>query len=170
METPTTMTDETLLLDLLNSTPVVDGVPQDLLGDAGAWLRERGGAGTDAEQTAILSVRAKLQAVVRGDQPPAALLPELDGVSYRPVAADHSLRWELSAPPARLLAARCVVAWDELHRRDPGRLRPCANDECALFLLDRSKANTARWCSMAVCGNRMKARRHYQRTRDHEPS
>ena len=47
----------------------------------------------------------------------------------------------------------------------PGRLRPCANDECRLFLIDRSKAGTARWCSMAVCGNRMKARRHYERAR-----
>jgi predicted RNA-binding Zn ribbon-like protein len=44
-------------------------------------------------------------------------------------------------------------------------LRPCANIECQLFLIDRSKPNTARWCSMAVCGNRMKARRHYQRGR-----
>jgi predicted RNA-binding Zn ribbon-like protein len=164
MEILATPADETLLLDLLNSTPIVDGVPQDLLRDAGAWLRERGGAGTDAEQTAILSVRATLQAVVRGDEPPATLLPELDGVSCQPVAEDGALRWKLAAPPARLLAARCVIAWDELHRRQPGRLRPCANAECALFLLDRSRANTARWCSMAVCGNRMKARRHYERT------
>jgi predicted RNA-binding Zn ribbon-like protein len=34
-----------------------------------------------------------------------------------------------------------------------------------LFLIDHSKASSARWCSMAACGNRMKARRHYQRTR-----
>jgi predicted RNA-binding Zn ribbon-like protein len=33
-------------------------------------------------------------------------------------------------------------------------------------LIDHSKATSARWCSMAVCGNRMKARRHYQRTRN----
>jgi len=26
----------------------------------------------------------------------------------------------------------------------------------------------ARWCSMAVCGNRMKARRYYQRQRQAE--
>jgi len=45
-------------------------------------------------------------------------------------------------------------------------LRPCANDECRLFLIDHSKANAARWCSMAVCGNRLKARRHYQRVRN----
>ncbi|WP_412973700.1 CGNR zinc finger domain-containing protein [Mycolicibacterium setense] len=34
-----------------------------------------------------------------------------------------------------------------------------------MFLIDRSKRNTARWCSMATCGNRMKARRHHQRAR-----
>jgi predicted RNA-binding Zn ribbon-like protein len=59
-----------------------------------------------------------------------------------------------------------VLAWDVLARHSPGRLRPCANPECRLFLIDHSKANAARWCSMAVCGNRMKARRHYQRTRN----
>jgi hypothetical protein len=37
--------------------------------------------------------------------------------------------------------------------------------ECRLFLLDRSRANKARWCSMATRGNRLKARRHYERTR-----
>ncbi|GGJ34413.1 hypothetical protein GCM10010121_052110 [Streptomyces brasiliensis] len=47
----------------------------------------------------------------------------------------------------------------------PGRLRACANPECRRFLLDRSRTNKGRWCSMAVCGNRMKARRHYERTR-----
>jgi predicted RNA-binding Zn ribbon-like protein len=68
--------------------------------------------------------------------------------------------------PERELAVRAVLAWDALARHSPGRLRPCANDECRLFLVDRSKANGARWCSMAVCGNRMKARRHYQRARN----
>lgn len=47
----------------------------------------------------------------------------------------------------------------------PGRLRPCASEKCSLFLLDRSRANRARWWSMAVCGNREKARRHYERNR-----
>ncbi|HUB22315.1 MAG TPA: CGNR zinc finger domain-containing protein [Streptosporangiaceae bacterium] len=30
----------------------------------------------------------------------------------------------------------------------------------------RAGQAAARWCSMAVCGNRMKARRHYQRGRE----
>ena len=62
-------------------------------------------------------------------------------------------------------AVRAVLAWDALRVSSPGRLRPCANTECRLFLIDRSKPNTARWCSMAICGNRMKARRHYRRAR-----
>jgi predicted RNA-binding Zn ribbon-like protein len=61
-------------------------------------------------------------------------------------------------------AARVVLTWGELQKDMPGRLRPCANDECRLFLLDHSRAGTARWCSMSGCGNRMKARRHYKRT------
>ena len=62
---------------------------------------------------------------------------------------------------------RAVLTWDVLAKTSPGRLRPCANDECRLFLIDHSKAGTARWCSMAACGNRMKARRHYERVRHH---
>ena len=32
-----------------------------------------------------------------------------------------------------------------------------------MFLLDESRSGTARWCSMATCGNRLKARRHNAR-------
>ncbi|MGV0807475.1 CGNR zinc finger domain-containing protein [Mycolicibacterium setense] len=42
------------------------------------------------------------------------------------------------------------------------------NPDYRLFLIDRSKPNTARWCSMATCGNRMKARRHHQQRPDCE--
>jgi hypothetical protein len=54
---------------------------------------------------------------------------------------------------------RAVLAWDALAGHSPGRRRPCANHEGRLFLIHRSKANAARWCSMAACGNRRKARR-----------
>jgi predicted RNA-binding Zn ribbon-like protein len=86
-------------------------------------------------------------------------------MTYVPSIAGGRISWTLSGPADRMLAIRAVLAWDGLARHSPGRLRPCANDECRLFLIDRSKANTARWCSMAVCGNRIKARRHYQRSR-----
>jgi predicted RNA-binding Zn ribbon-like protein len=163
-----TATDEGFLLALLNSTPVIDGAPADDLADparAGAGLAAAGGLGSDEEMRHVLRVRQALQAVVRGRQPPAVLAPELDGVTSVPAIDGGQISWTLSVPPDRELAVRAVLAWDTLARQSPGRLRPCANDECRLFLIDRSKANAARWCSMAVCGNRMKARRHYQRSR-----
>lgn len=45
------------------------------------------------------------------------------------------------------------------------RMRVCANDECQWLFLDRSKNRSRRWCEMASCGNKMKARRHYERTK-----
>jgi predicted RNA-binding Zn ribbon-like protein len=163
-----TGSDDGLLLALLNSTPVVDGVPTDRLADsaaARAWLASIGGLGSDAELRRVLEVRQALQAVVRGQQPAGVLAPALRDVARVPAMADGRITWTLSVPPERELAVRAVLAWDALARYNPGRLRPCANDECRLFLIDHSKANAARWCSMAICGNRMKARRHYQRSR-----
>jgi len=167
-----TATDEGFLLALLNSTPVIDGVPSDDLADpvrARAWLAGAGGLGAEAELRHVLQVRQELQAVLRGQQPPDVLAPALRGVVSVPAIEDGRLTWTLDVPPDRELAVRAILAWDALARHSPGRLRPCANDECRLFLIDHSKANAARWCSMAVCGNRMKARRHYQRARSTQP-
>lgn len=152
---------------MLNSTPVVEGVPIDALADfdaARAWLVEAGGLGTEAELAHVRRARSALQGIVRGELPVSTLDPLLRGVTYVPQVGD-GLTWTLRVKPDRELAVRAILAWDAIARESPGRLRACANDECRLFLIDRSTANRARWCSMAVCGNRMKARRHYQRTR-----
>jgi len=48
------------------------------------------------------------------------------------------------------------------------RVRQCADDEgngCGFFFVDISRNRSRRWCSMESCGNRAKARRHYQRER-----
>ncbi|MEU3003893.1 CGNR zinc finger domain-containing protein [Streptomyces sp. NPDC007020] len=156
------------LLDLLNSRPLINGEEQDALGDPAEsrrWARERGGDGSLAELTLLREARDALQDVVRGNSSPASLGPLLEGVHQIPEVTSNGLRWEVSSPPHARLAVEAVLAWAAAEERMPGRLRPCANAECRLFLLDRSRANRARWCSMAVCGNREKARRHYERTR-----
>jgi predicted RNA-binding Zn ribbon-like protein len=43
------------------------------------------------------------------------------------------------------------------------RLRICAADECAVRFYDRSPGGRRRWCSMALCGNRAKARAYRAR-------
>lgn len=160
--------DETLLLDLLNTTPVVDGAQRDDLADAAAgrrWLDAHDQPGTDDEWRAVVDARAALQDVIRGDGDAASLAPFVDGVRCHASLAGEGVTWALDLPAGRSTAALAVLTWDALRVSAPGRLRPCANPECRLFLIDHSKPNSARWCSMAVCGNRMKARRHYQRTR-----
>ena len=42
-------------------------------------------------------------------------------------------------------------------------IRKCANPCCALYFRDRSRSRRRRWCSMAVCGNRMKVAAHTRR-------
>jgi predicted RNA-binding Zn ribbon-like protein len=69
----------------------------------------------------------------------------------------------LSAPV--LLAPVLWSAADLLTRLDHVRVRRCANDECLWLFIDQSKGGTRRWCDMSSCGNRAKARRHYQRVR-----
>ncbi|MEB3070239.1 CGNR zinc finger domain-containing protein [[Mycobacterium] vasticus] len=161
--------DEALLLDLLNSTPVIDGVASDELGDpvtAQAWLNSHGaGQANEQRLQELIDVRNALQDVVRGGRSPQALQPFLDGVGLSPTFSDDGLTWTLTTHGTSPAAARAILAWDALRITNPGRLRPCANPECQLFLIDRSKPNTARWCSMSICGNRMKARRHYQRNK-----
>lgn len=160
--------DEVLLLDLLNSTPVIDGVPHDELDDpatARAWLGSHGIVLTNGQLQELIDIRAALQSVVRGDETPQVLQPFLQGIGMSPTLTDDGLAWTLITHETSQAAARAILAWDALRISSPGRLRPCANSECHLFLIDRSKPNTARWCSMAICGNRMKARRHYQRSK-----
>ena len=36
------------------------------------------------------------------------------------------------------------------------RVKKCECDDCTLLFHDRTKAGRRRWCSMAICGNRMK--------------
>ena len=45
------------------------------------------------------------------------------------------------------------------------RVGQCADDRCGWLFLDTSRNRSRRWCSMEDCGNRAKARRHYERKR-----
>jgi predicted RNA-binding Zn ribbon-like protein len=160
----TTSDDQALLLDVLNSTPVIDGVPTDALATwtaAREWMARRAIPVSTTQWRVLVEVRDLLQSVVRGEAPAAELGRVLSEVRYRADVDEAGIAWHVEAPRNYEVAARCILAWDGLQRAD--RLRPCANSECRMFLIDRSKPNTARWCSMAVCGNRMKARRFQQR-------
>ncbi|GAA0364760.1 MULTISPECIES: CGNR zinc finger domain-containing protein [Micromonospora] len=162
------MIDEEALLEALNSTPVVGGRPQDRWADEGAlrqWAREHGGADDAQAIEWLRTARDVLQVATRGPAPEGDLRRILADIQQVPEVDGSTLRWRLCGPPERMLAVELVLTWYDVQARHPGRLRPCGNDECRLFHLDRSRANTARWCSMKTCGNRLKARRHQERAR-----
>lgn len=63
-----------------------------------------------------------------------------------------SVLWPVARSAAELLASA-----------DRARVRECAGESCSWLFLDRSPLGNRRWCDMASCGNRAKARRHYRR-------
>jgi predicted RNA-binding Zn ribbon-like protein len=50
-----------------------------------------------------------------------------------------------------------------LTSRDVNQVHECGSPTCRWLFLDTSKNHTRRWCDMAICGNRMKARRFHAR-------
>jgi predicted RNA-binding Zn ribbon-like protein len=90
-------------------------------------------------------------------------------------------RYTLVAAQGRVGSARMSIAPDAaaLRRSDiclalielfagakAARIKRCGNATCDRFFLDESKSGTRTWCSMKTCGNRMKAARYYERTKN----
>ena len=65
----------------------------------------------------------------------------------------------------QVLFAVLKSAADLLGSNRLGRVRECASGDCSWLFVDESRNRSRRWCDMSACGNRMKARRHYQRAR-----
>ena len=136
-----------------------------------AWLAERGlvPAGrrlTDRDVADARALREALRDVL------AANAGHTDGPNARRrldrITARYPLRMRMNggarldddegkgiAPAvARLLGtiyeAMTLGTWE--------RLKVCRNDECAWAFYDHSRNHSGTWCTMAVCGNRMKGR------------
>lgn len=60
------------------------------------------------------------------------------------------------------------VAWSAANLLTSDEVRwvkACGGDECGWLFLDTTKNHSRRWCDMADCGSRAKAKRYYQRKR-----
>ena len=76
----------------------------------------------------------------------------------------RSFRWRLSEDLE-------LISWNVAHDAVAllesdllGRIKRCpGSGDCGWLFLDTSKNRSRRWCSMAGCGNRAKARRHARR-------
>jgi predicted RNA-binding Zn ribbon-like protein len=65
----------------------------------------------------------------------------------------------------RMLWRVARSAADLVVSAEAGAVRECAAETCGWLFVDRSRSRQRKWCDMAVCGNREKARRHYRRHR-----
>jgi predicted RNA-binding Zn ribbon-like protein len=82
------------------------------------------------------------------------------------VDAGAPARWTVHADKAgsALIKDRLAVAASELLTQPIlSNVREC--DACSWLFLDLSRSRSRRWCSMATCGNRAKAQRHYHAAR-----
>ena len=86
------------------------------------------------------------------------------------VRLGETLAWEWAAgpdAPDALLLPVVRAATELLASPDErARVRVCEAPDCVWLFWDTSKNRTRRWCDMKVCGNRMKARRFYERHHD----
>lgn len=90
----------------------------------------------------------------------------LAGAAARRLIDASTLRWTWPPPatPGHALDPVVVGAAEILSARDTGRLKHCP--ACDWLFEDRTRNGGRRWCDMADCGSRSKARAYYRRTRD----
>lgn len=67
--------------------------------------------------------------------------------------------------PIDLIIPIAKSASDLLCHADLSLIKRCENGACILFFYDQTKNHARRWCSMKICGNRMKVAAFYERKR-----
>lgn len=122
---------------------------------------------------AAIEIREALSAVLRplahGQSPPRDAVERLDGLVAGAAArrtidpATLTWRWKTPADAADSLAPVLLDAADLITAGDRERLRFCP--ACDWLFEDQTRNGRRRWCDMADCGSRDKARRYYRRTR-----
>jgi predicted RNA-binding Zn ribbon-like protein len=146
-----------------------------------AEARRRPADAAEVHRDALLLREALFRiflAVAEGAEPPEDDVARLSG--HLAAAAGHrrlerrdgawALVWAdpgdgLDAPLWSVAASASELLTSEADLR---RVRVCGlheTRECSWLFMDQTRAGTRRWCSMKDCGNKAKARRHYERTR-----
>jgi predicted RNA-binding Zn ribbon-like protein len=158
-----------LVQGFLNTLDLEEGT--DLLAapdQARSWLLEAGllggGATVDADELEFArEVREAIRSLVEPDtKNELAPLRKLAGgyAARLTVGGDGVVRLE-NARTEGLgdgLFELLLIVHRAQHDGSWTRLKVCANPECQWAFFDRSRNQQGSWCSMAVCGNRLKNR------------
>lgn len=180
---------EPLALDLVNTRVCGPGGEEiDLLETPDAlrvWLaaeKDRlAPVGGDVDLAALHGLRGHVARAVeharRGDAPPAPALRALND-AQRAAPAHRELGWDGAAvtgtprrtgdPTRDLLAELAEAAAGLLTDPSVRKIRRCEGPQCRLLFLPAHPRR--RWCSPALCGNRVRVARYYQRHRGAGPA
>ncbi|KAA2236317.1 CGNR zinc finger domain-containing protein [Salinarimonas soli] len=118
------------------------------------------------------AIHRAVAALAAGQGPDPADLAHLKTACARAIAAaelapgagDFRWTWPTDPPVAEtVLGPIALSAVGILREGDLSRLKQCGGEHCGWVFFDLTKNRSRRWCDMAVCGNRTKARRHRQR-------
>lgn len=101
---------------------------------------------------------AALNATLREAFARLEIAPSAGGFEWTWLVSEGELDrvlWPIAGSAARLLASA-----------ELGRVRKCARRGCDWLFVDLSKNQSRRWCSMDMCGSRVKSRRYYHRHKE----
>ncbi|MGC1353438.1 MAG: ABATE domain-containing protein, partial [Xanthobacteraceae bacterium] len=83
-------------------------------------------------------------------------------------AAPSDLQWDVQrrwrSTDVLLIAVAKAMA-ELVCSEDFSDIKGCEGHACTLFFLDKTRARSRRWCSMAICGNRAKQAAHRTRAK-----
>ena len=170
------LVDAGVLVDWAVDAGAVDA---ELAADIHAWVDhhpERAGA----QLAGLLARREALYRVLLARLPSRGWPPASDHdvrlvAGWVATARGHQVlvpdrpRWRWDWPAEATLRRAwwpvAASAGDLLTGGELERLGVCDNPGCGGLFLDTSKNHSRRWCSMALCGNAAKSRRHAARVR-----
>jgi predicted RNA-binding Zn ribbon-like protein len=164
----------------VNTVDLQDG-PEELTdpNTLAAWLvahalMEPGQPASEADLKHAIAVREAIRGLVaansRGKVYPldVATLNEAATASRLRArfGADGKARLEPEAGGVAGAMGRMVAAvYAAMADEDWSRLKLCGSQSCRWAFFDRSRNHSSRWCTMASCGNRQKARRFRERAK-----
>jgi predicted RNA-binding Zn ribbon-like protein len=141
-----------------------------------AWLEHAGVldspvAPTAAVRDAVVRVREALRTLAAANYGTTTDPRALDVVNEAARAADISLRFSSGGAEVRPLAsgvpgaigALLSIVAEAMSDGTWSRFKVCQNDECVWAFYDHARNRSGKWCDMAGCGNRMKARAYRAR-------
>lgn len=126
-----------------------------------AHLRDPGRVGAVGAERAR-ALRAALHDLVRAGSPQAqAQLEEIARRARLTISLDPPHLTAQASGLDGVLGDLVAVAYEAMRDGSWSRLKACRN--CGFLFWDASRSRSATWCSMQLCGNRLKVRRHRRR-------